>query len=144
MNHVYYFEDLFESISDCRKTLLLLFLIKNDVDSINECGYLKIDFNHVCLEFKKTSTEQNEAYSDFIENEEESIVEMILNKQMESYLSTMFEVVRHERSLIVIPSYTDLDVLKQSKFTDHRINIIKNLALEKLYRQRKLKEYVAV
>ena len=47
----------------------------------------------------------------------------------------MFEDVRHERSLILLLSLTDPDILKQSKFTDDEINIIKNLALEKLYRQ---------
>ena len=40
-------------------------------------------------------------------------------------------------------SLTDLDVLRQSKFTDHEIEVTKNLGLEKLHRQRILKEYVA-
>ena len=55
----------------------------------------------------------------------------------------MFEDVRHERSLILLLSITDTDILKQSKFTDDEINIIKNLALENLHRHRILKEYVA-
>ena len=63
---------------------------------------------------------------------------------MEAYFATMFEDVRHERTLILLLSLTDPDILKQSKFTDHEINIIKNLALEKLHRQRILKEYHAV
>ena len=63
---------------------------------------------------------------------------------MESYFSTMFEDVRHERSLILLLSLTNPDILKQSKFTDDEINIIKSLALEKLHRQRILKEYHAV
>ena len=63
---------------------------------------------------------------------------------MEQYFATMFEDVRHERSLILFLSLTDPDILKQSKFTDDEINIIKNLALEKLHRQRILKEYHAV
>ena len=63
---------------------------------------------------------------------------------MEAYFATMFEDVRHERSLILLLSLTDPDILKQSKFTDDEINIIKNLALEKLHRQRILKEYHAV
>ena len=45
---------------------------------------------------------------------------------MEQYLSTMFEDVRHERSLILILSLTDPDILRQSKFTDDKIEIIKN------------------
>ena len=63
---------------------------------------------------------------------------------MEAYFATMFEDIRHERSLILLLSLTDPDILKQSKFTDDEINIIKNLALEKLHRQRILKEYHAV
>ena len=63
---------------------------------------------------------------------------------MEQYFSTMFEDVRHERSLILLLSLTDSDILKQSKFTDVEINIIRNLALEKLHRQRILKEHFAM
>ena len=63
---------------------------------------------------------------------------------MEEYFTTIFEDVRHERSLILLLSLTDPDLLKQSKFTDDEINIIKNLALEKLHRQRILKEHIAM
>ena len=56
----------------------------------------------------------------------------------------IFEDVRHERSLIILLSLTDPDILKQSKFTDDEINIIKNLALEKLHKQRILKDTVAL
>ena len=63
---------------------------------------------------------------------------------MEEYFTTIFEDVRHERSLILLLSLTDPDILKQSKFTDDEINIIKNLALEKLHRQRILKEHIAM
>ena len=63
---------------------------------------------------------------------------------MESYFSTMFEVIRHERSLILILSLTDPHILRQSKFTDDEIEIIKNLALEKLHRQRIIKEHNAM
>ena len=59
---------------------------------------------------------------------------------MEAYFATMFEDVRHEGSLILLPSLTDPDILKRSKFTDDEINI----ALEKLHRQRILKKYQAV
>ena len=61
---------------------------------------------------------------------------------MEAFFATMFEDVRHERSLISILSLTDSDILKQLIFTDDEMNIIKTLALEKLHRQRILKEYV--
>ena len=35
------FEDLFDSLADSRKIVLLMFLIKNDFDFLHECGYLK-------------------------------------------------------------------------------------------------------
>ena len=63
---------------------------------------------------------------------------------MEQYFATFFEDVRHERSLFLLLSLTDPDILKQRKFTDDEINIIKNLALEKLHRQRILKEHIAM
>ena len=63
---------------------------------------------------------------------------------MEAYFSTMFEDVRHERSLILIISLTDPDILRHTKFTDDEIEIIRNLAVEKLHRQRILKEHVAM
>ena len=55
----------------------------------------------------------------------------------------MFEDVRQERSLIMLLSLTDSDLLKEYKLTDDEMNIMKNLALEKFHRQRFLKEYVA-
>ena len=63
---------------------------------------------------------------------------------MDQYFATIFEDIRHERSLILLLSLVEPDILKQSKFTDHEIDIIKNIALEKLYRQRNLKEIVAL
>ena len=63
---------------------------------------------------------------------------------MEAYFNTIFEDIRHERSLILLLSLTEPDILKQSKFNDHEIEIIKNIALEKLHRQRILKEYHAM
>ena len=49
---------------------------------------------------------------------------------MEAYFATIFEDVRHERSLILLLLLTDSDILKQTKFTDDEININKNLAPE--------------
>ena len=63
---------------------------------------------------------------------------------MEAYISNLFEDIRHERSLIILLSLTDSDMLRQSKYTDDGIEIIKNLALEKLHRQRISKEHVAM
>ena len=56
----------------------------------------------------------------------------------------MFEVIRHGRSLILLFFLTDPVILRQSKFTDHEIDITKILALEKLHRQRILKEHIAM
>ena len=63
---------------------------------------------------------------------------------MEQYFDSIFEDVRHERSLILILSIVEPDILGQSKFLDHEIEIIKNIALEKLHRQRNLKEIIAL
>ena len=60
---------------------------------------------------------------------------------MEAYFSNLFEDIRHERSLILLLSIVEPDILIQSKFTTHEIEIIKNLAFQKLHRQRILKEY---
>ena len=63
---------------------------------------------------------------------------------METYFSNLFEDIRHERSLILLLSLVEPDIISQSNFTDNEIEIIKNLALEKLHRQRTLKEVVAM
>ena len=44
---------------------------------------------------------------------------------MEQYFNTLFEDVRHERSHNLLLSLTDPDMLRQSKFTDDHIEIIK-------------------
>ena len=56
----------------------------------------------------------------------------------------MFEDNRHERSLILLFSLTDPDILKQNKISDHEIEIFENIAPEKLHRQRNLKEIIAL
>ena len=63
---------------------------------------------------------------------------------MEANFSNLIEDIRYERSLILLLSLTDPDILKQSKFTDDEVNIIKNLALEKLHCQKCLMEYFAL
>ena len=63
---------------------------------------------------------------------------------MAAYFSNLFEDIGHERSLILLLSITDTNILKQRKFTDDELHIIKNLALEKIHRQKKLKEYFAL
>ena len=63
---------------------------------------------------------------------------------MEQYFNTIFEDIRYERSLILLLSLVEPDILKQSKFNDYEIDIIKKIALEKLHRQRNLKEIIAL
>ena len=63
---------------------------------------------------------------------------------MEQYFSNLFQDVRHERSILILLSLTDPDILKESKFTDDEREIIENLALEKLQRQIILKEHIAI
>ena len=80
MNNVNSFKDLFESIPDYKRILLLMFLIKNDVDMLYECGFLRGDIYFLYKEFKNTLFELNEDYLNHIKNQEEAIIEKILNK----------------------------------------------------------------
>ena len=63
---------------------------------------------------------------------------------MEQNFSNLFEDVRHKRSLILLLSLVEPDMFEKSKFTDHEINIIKDLALDKIHRQRILREIKAM
>ena len=63
---------------------------------------------------------------------------------MEQYFNTIFEDIRYERGLILILSLVEPDILKQSKLTDHEVSIIKDIALEKIFRQKNLKEIFAL
>ena len=64
-------------MSDYRKTVLLEISIKNDVDLLNECGFLKNDNNSIIKECKKILLEQKEEYLEYIKNQEDSIIEKI-------------------------------------------------------------------
>ena len=75
-----YFKDMFESIPDYRKIVLLLFLIQNDKSLLNEIGFSKADIDSLNLEFNKILLEEFENYLDHIKNQEESILEKFLNK----------------------------------------------------------------
>ena len=68
MNNVNYFEDLFESIPDCKKNLLLMFLIKNDVNLSYECGFLKGDIHYLYKKFRNILLELKEEYLHHIKN----------------------------------------------------------------------------
>ena len=82
MNHdnSIYFKDKFESITDYRKIVLLIFLIQNDKSLSKEIGFTKNDNSFLYKEFKNILLELNEDYLDHNKNEEESIIEKILNK----------------------------------------------------------------
>ena len=80
MDNSNYFKDLFESISDYRKIVLLIFLIQNDKNLLKEIGFSKNDINLLNLEFKNILIDEFENYLDYIQNEEESILEKFLNK----------------------------------------------------------------
>ena len=80
MDNSNYFRDLFESILDYRKIVLLRFSVQNDKKLLHEISSSERDKNRLNLEFKNILIEQNEEYIDFNKNEEESIIEKILNK----------------------------------------------------------------
>ena len=79
MNNSNSFKDIFESIPDYRKIVLLKFLIQNDKNLLNEIGFSKADINRLILEFKNILIEEFEDYLSYIKNEEESILEKFLN-----------------------------------------------------------------
>ena len=71
---------MFKSIPDYRKTVLLLFLIKDDEDLLKECGFLKREINRLYKEFKDILMEHKEKYLDHIKNQEEAVIERFLDK----------------------------------------------------------------
>ena len=80
MNNSNYFKDIFKSIPDYRKKVLLIYLIQNDKNLLKEIGFSKNDINNLNSEFKNILSEKYEDYLDYIKNEEKSIIEKILNK----------------------------------------------------------------
>ena len=80
MNNVKYFTDLFASIPDYKKIVLIMFLIKNDVNFLYECRFSYGNINFLYKEHKNILLELNEDYLDHIRNQEESILEKFLNK----------------------------------------------------------------
>ena len=74
MNYENRFKDLFESIPDYRKMVLIIHLIQNDDDLLRECGFLKSDILRLNKEFKTILIEQNQENLHHIKNEEKSII----------------------------------------------------------------------
>ena len=52
MDNINLFKDLFQSIPDYKNIVLLMFSIKNVVNFLYECGFLKVDINFFYKEFK--------------------------------------------------------------------------------------------
>ena len=52
---------------------------------------------------------------------------------MEAFFDNIFGDVRHERSLIILLSIVEPDILRQSNFLDHEIEIHKKILLLKNY-----------
>ena len=71
---------MFESLTDYRKIVLLIFSIQNEKDLLKECGVLKHAINRLSVELKEKLIEQTEENLDYIKNKEKSIIEKILNK----------------------------------------------------------------
>ena len=63
---------------------------------------------------------------------------------MDQYFLNLFEDIQYERSNILLLSIVEPEILKQSKFLDREIEIIKIIVLEKIHRQRILKEIEAM
>ena len=80
MKYEKYFKDLFETITEYRKIVLLISLIKDENKFLQECGFLMSDNNSLNNKCKKILTEQNEEYLSYIKNEEESLIEDFLEK----------------------------------------------------------------
>ena len=51
MDNVNYLKDLFDSITDYRKIVLLIFLIQNNKNLLKEIGFSKNDINQLNLAF---------------------------------------------------------------------------------------------
>ena len=58
---------------------------------------------------------------------------------MDQYFATVFEDVRHERSLILLLSLTDPNKLKHSKFKDDDVNFIEKYCFRKLTKATNIK-----
>ena len=80
MNYENYFKDIFESISDFKKIVLLIFSIQNDKNLLKEIGFGKNNINLLNLEFQKILLEEFDNYLDYIKDQEEPVLEKFLNK----------------------------------------------------------------
>ena len=80
MNNSNYFKDIFESIQDYRKIVLIILLIQNDRNLLKEIGFSKNDFNQLSIEFKNILLEEFADYLFYTKSVEESVIEKFLKK----------------------------------------------------------------
>ena len=90
MDNENYFKDMFKSIPDYRKKILLIFLIQNDKNLLKEIGFSKKDIIRLSIEFKNILLEEFEDYLSYIKNEEESILEKIFLKNKWKLILILF------------------------------------------------------
>ena len=76
MEDIKYFEDLFKSISDYKKIILLCFIIKQDINLLREFGLSEDFINNLYKIFKKIAENDIDEYNYHIKNIEESILEI--------------------------------------------------------------------
>ena len=62
MDHINYFDDMYESIPDFGNVALLKFLFNIDVDMLHESGFSKNDFDCLSKDFKTILFEQIKTY----------------------------------------------------------------------------------
>ena len=58
MKNENFFKNTFQSIFDYSKIVLLMFLIKNDINLLKEFGFVKSDIERLNLEFENITIEQ--------------------------------------------------------------------------------------
>ena len=66
MNNSNYFKEIFESITDYRKIVLLIVSIQNDKYLLREVGFSERDINLLNKEFENKKIEQHEKYLDCV------------------------------------------------------------------------------
>ena len=66
MDNENYFKEIFESIHEYKKIVLLIFLIQKDKNLLKEIGVSKNNINHLSIEFKNILLEEFEDYLSYI------------------------------------------------------------------------------
>ena len=80
MDNIKFSKDLFESIPDYRKIVLLIYIFQNGKNRLREISFSERDISRLNLEFKNILIEQHKEYLAYVKNEEQSVIEKILNK----------------------------------------------------------------